>query len=304
MISVVITFRNEEDCLKELITRLENVLTRIQQKYEIIFVDDYSTDNSNKILIEERLKNNQIKIIKTSKNIGNGRSLVYGLSKSRGDYIVYLDCDLQDPPELIEDMYKLIIDKKIDIINTQRISREGETITKKFVTNVAYKVVNVFNKDKILEDSGDFKMLSRNALNAILLYKDNDPFTRGFPVLVGFKQMTLKYNRDKRNFGNTHYSLLSSTNPYKELIRGIVFNSFRPIYLIFFLGIFFFFITFFYLIFFEFNFESFLILFFLSILQLSIGFLGLYIKRILDKNYQNPSAFIEYEVGFEKNENW
>ena len=79
-----------------MITRLENVLTRIQQKYEIIFVDDYSTDNSNKILIE-RVKNNQIKIIKTSKNIGNGRSLIYGLSKSRGDYIVYLDCDLGSP---------------------------------------------------------------------------------------------------------------------------------------------------------------------------------------------------------------
>ena len=99
-------------------------------------------------------------------------------------------------------------------------------------------------------------MLSRNALNAILLYKDNDPFTRGFPVLVGFKQMTLKYNRDKRNFGNTHYSLLSSTNPYKELIRGIVFNSFRPIYLIFFL-VYFSSLSIFYLIFLNLTLKSF-----------------------------------------------
>ena len=130
-------------------------------------------------------------------------------------------------------MYKLIIDKKIDIINTQRISREGETITKKFITNVAYKIVNVFNKDKILEDSGDFKMLSRNALSNIM-YKDNDPFTRGFPVLVGFKQMTLKYNRDKRNF-ESHIVLSSQVLIYKGCNERNCFNSFRPIYLIFFL---------------------------------------------------------------------
>ena len=303
MISIVITFRNEEDCLEELISRLKKVLDKINQSYEIIFVDDYSTDGSSKILQSERNNNKQIKIIRTSKNIGNGRSLIYGLSKSNGDYIVYLDCDLQDPPELIEQMYKLITEEKLDIINTQRVSREGESILKKFLTKSAYKIINLFNKDKILEDSGDFKMLSRKALNAILLFKDNDPFTRGFPVLVGLKQKVVQYNRDKRNFGKTHYSLLKSVNPYKELLRGLLFNSFRPIYLIFVTGILFFFITVVYFILFKIKLEIFLILFFFSIMQLSLGFLGLYMKKILDKIYQNPSAFIEYEEGFEKNDN-
>ncbi len=303
MISIVITFRNEEDCLEELISRLKKVLEKINQSYEIIFVDDYSTDESSKILQSERNKNKQIKIIRTSKNIGNGRSLIYGLSKSNGNYIVYLDCDLQDPPELIEQMYKLITEEKLDIINTQRVSREGETILKKILTKSAYKIINLFNKDKILEDSGDFKMLSRKALNSILLFKDNDPFTRGFPVLVGLKQKVIQYNRDKRNFGNTHYSLLKSLNPYKELLRGLLFNSFRPIYLIFVIGILFFFITVVYFILFKIKLEIFLILFFFSIMQLSLGFLGLYMKKILDKIYQNPSAFIEYEEGFEKNDN-
>ena len=303
-ISIIVPIYNELEVLPDFLDRLLNTINKISKyNFDIILVNDGSEDDSCQYLINQKNKIDNITIIDLSRNFGKEAALTAGIDVSNGDALIPIDCDLQDPPELIEQMYKLITEEKLDIINTQRLSRQGESILKKFLTKSAYKIINLFNKDKILEDSGDFKMLSRKALNAILLFKDNDPFTRGFPVLVGLKQKVVQYNRDKRNFGKTHYSLLKSINPYKELLRGLLFNSFRPIYLIFVTGIIFFFTTVLCFIFFKIKLEIFLILFFFSIMQLSLGFLGLYMKKILDKIYQNPSAFIEYEEGFEKNDN-
>lgn len=299
MISVVVTFRNEIENLHELVDRLKKTFNKLNLEYEIIFVDDYSNDGSDDFIKKLIIENKKIKLIRLSRNFGNGPSLMCGFKKASGNYIVYLDCDLQDPPEVIEEMYHAILETNADIVNTKRIKRKGEFILKKISTSFAYKIINLFMKNKIIENAGDFKMYSKRALKQIIEINDQDPFTRGFPNLIGFKQLTINYVRDVRSKGSTHYSLFKSSNPYKELLRGIVSNSYFPLYLILMLSFVFFTFTLFYILISGIDVNGMIFIFF-TIIQFSLGFIGIYIKRVLDQNISNNMPIIDYQIGFDE----
>jgi glycosyltransferase involved in cell wall biosynthesis len=235
LLSIVLSFRNEEENLPELVTRISSTMKKKSLwSYELIFVNDSSTDKSEQVL-ESLQKNYPIKIINLSKRFGNSSSILAGFEYSRGDCVVYLDSDLQDPPELIFEMINKY-EEGYDIIHTKRIKRLGESFSKLFLTLVAYKIINLFSNIKLIENAGDFKLISRRALEEIKKLKEHEPYLRGLVTWVGFKQTILDYERQPRKYGLTKFPIFFSLGPVREFIRGITGFSMFPLYFLTALG--------------------------------------------------------------------
>ena len=229
LISIIFSFKNEEKNLNELIKRIEASFSKINDwKYELIFVNDCSEDKSEKILLNLQ-KNNPITIINMTRTFGVGPCVLAGFRESQGDAIVYMDSDLQDPPEIIP---KLIneYDKGAEIVHTIRTKRHGESIFKMWVTKVAYKVINYLSEIPLPTEAGDFKLISRTALKKILLQNEFRPYIRGLSIWVGYKQSFVKYERDPRAEGESKFPLFSK-GPITEFISGITSYSLKPLYL-------------------------------------------------------------------------
>lgn len=235
LLSVVFSFRNEESVLRELIGRVVNSIESIGCNYELIFVNDDSTDNSLNILSEEIEKNRRIKIINMSRRFGVHPCVLAGIRYSSGDAVVYMDSDLQDPPELIPEMVAKYRAGS-DVVNMTRSDRLGENACKMWLTRMAYKAINSLSDITIPENTGDFKLLSRQVVDQLLTLKEADPFMRGLVYWVGFRQDTIHYVRDTRFSGDTHFSLLGG-GPLKEFVRGITSFSVAPLYLSMMIGL-------------------------------------------------------------------
>ena len=235
LVSVVFSFRNEESNIEELINRVRNVFLKLNINYELIFVNDDSTDTSLEILRKERETDKNIKVLSMSRCFGVSPCVLAGMEYSSGDAVVYMDSDLQDPPELIEKMIEQW-QQGYEVVHTTRTKRHGEHPLKMLVTRWAYKIINFISEINIKENTGDFKLLSRKVVNQILKLNEQDPFMRGLPVWVGFKQTHVYYERDPRFAGETHFSIFSK-GPTKEFIRGIVSYSSAPLYLSFYVGL-------------------------------------------------------------------
>ena len=234
-LSIVFSFRNEADVLNELIDRVEMVLSRIGISYELIFVNDNSTDESLAILVARRYKNSAIKIINMSRRFGNTPCVLAGLEYSLGDAVIYMDSDLQDPPELIPALIKSWHDG-YDVVHTTRTTRHGESGLKLWLTDKAYRLIDWSSDLNVPKNTGDFKLLSRRAVESILKIKEIDPFMRGLSLWIGFPQSFVSYEREPRKAGRTHYSLLRSVNPYAEFIRGLTAFSSVPLYMALIIG--------------------------------------------------------------------
>lgn len=236
LLSIVFSFRNEEKNIPELVERTTKTLSDFRNwKYELIFVNDCSTDNSEKILLELQ-KKFPIKIINMSRNFGVAPCVIAGFKNCSGDAIIYMDSDLQDPPELIS---KLIFEheKGADIVHTIRTKRLGESKIKMMITNVAYKIINYFSDIPLPLNAGDFKLISRKALDKILELKEFRPYIRGLSVWVGFCQAEVYYVREPRRSGNSKFPLFSH-GPVNEFITGLTSYSLTPLYFGIFLGFF------------------------------------------------------------------
>lgn len=236
MISVVLSFRNEADNLPELIRRLEAVLSAENEAYELLFVNDASTDDSLPILLEARRRNASIKIINMSRRFGVTPCVLAGFERAKGDAIIYMDTDLQDPPEVIP----RLLEKwraGADIVHTTRTLRRGENPLKMLLTDWAYRLIDLCSDIRILRNTGDFKLISRRAMNELLKLDEFDPFLRGLVAWVGFTQVQVFYERDGRFAGETKFSLLRSVNPYKEFIHGVTLFSTLPLYFALFCGL-------------------------------------------------------------------
>ena len=235
LISIVFSFKNEEKNIPELIERINKVLTLIPNwSYELVFVNDCSTDKSEEMLLKYQ-KNYPINIINMSRTFGVGPCVIAGFKQAKGDAIIYMDSDLQDPPELITQLVAEH-EKGSDIVHTVRSKRLGETAFKLFVTNLAYKFIKFFSDIPLPVDAGDFKLISRRALDKILELKEYRPYIRGLSVWVGFKQSKVYYIRDARSSGKTQFPLLSA-GPVNEFITGVTSYSLKPLYVGIFFGI-------------------------------------------------------------------
>ena len=173
LISIIFSFRNEEENLPELLSRITKMFdSHLESKYvlELIFVNDFSSDNSLNLLIEKS-KTIPIKVLNMSRRFGVGPCVIAGLEFSKGDAVIYMDSDLQDPPELIPELIKKF-ETGFDVIHTQRTKRLGENVFKMGVTSFAYKIINRFADIELPINAGDFKLLSRRAVNEVLNMKD------------------------------------------------------------------------------------------------------------------------------------
>ncbi len=236
LISFVFSFRNEEKNLKNLITRVDEVVKKKENwKYELVFVNDDSSDESEKVLLNLQ-KEFPIKIVNMSRRFGTNPCVLAGFENCSGDCIIYMDSDLQDPPELIAELLKEH-EKGFDIVHTKRIKRLGEPKTKLFFTNIAYTIINKLSDIDLKKDVGDFKLISRRALDKILEQKEYNPYIRGLSVWVGFKQTYIDYTRDAREAGQSKFTLLSE-GPVSQFIRGVTSYSLKPLYIGVLLGFF------------------------------------------------------------------
>lgn len=306
LISVVFSFRNEENVLAELVTRVSRAIATTGCMYELIFVNDDSTDGSLALLLDLARQHEQIKIINMSRRFGVHPCVLAGMRYSSGEAIIYMDADLQDPPELIPEMLQKYREGA-DVVNMTRSDRRGEHPLKMWITKVAYRVINKLSDIPVPENTGDFKLLSRRVVDHLLTLRESDPFMRGLVYWVGFRQDTIHYVREARFAGDTHFSVFSG-GPAKEFLRGITSFSVVPLYLSLFIG---FFAT---LIAFG-NIISILImklmgktlpgwaaimtstLFLGGTMHMCIGIIGIYVGKIYTESKQRPLYIVKDLIG-------
>jgi dolichol-phosphate mannosyltransferase len=228
MISVVLSFKNEAENIPELVSRLAAMFDTQAVDYELLFVNDASTDGSLEVLLRERAANERVKIINTSRSFGVSECVRAGLAHASGDAAVYLDADLQDPPEVIPRMLEAWR-HGADVVHTVRTRRLHENAAKMWLTGVAYRLIHFGATVNLPVDAGDFKLLSRRAIDHVLALREADPYLRGLVVWIGFTQVCVEYERVARHSGVTHFPFLSR-NPWKTFVLGMTSFSFTPVY--------------------------------------------------------------------------
>jgi dolichol-phosphate mannosyltransferase len=235
LISVVFSFRNEAGNIPALIGRTKQALEQSRVRSELIFVNDCSDDGSAEILNGFAAKDNSIKIVNMARRCGVSPCVLAGFAHTSGDAVIYMDADLQDPPELIPQMIEEWR-KGCDVVNTTRLVRHGETRIKMAITKLGYRILRFLSDTDIPMNTGDYKLLSRRVVNELLKLNEYDPFLRGLVRWVGFKQVQLFYERQARHAGATHFALTSSMHA-RVLVAGITSFSSKPLYISFLIGL-------------------------------------------------------------------
>ena len=213
VISVVLSFWNEEEVLPELIRRLRTAFASLIHEgeiggYELIFVNDASTDRSEWIL-RGAAREGDVKLINMSRNFGVSPCVLAGMLHAQGDAVIYMDADLQDPPELIPQLVRAWKDEpEVDVVHTVRKSRAGETRIKLAITRLGYAVLRTVSTIDLPLEAGDFKLLSRRAVNLVTQFREKRPFLRGLVCWIGFQQRIVYYHREPRFAGKTKFRVL------------------------------------------------------------------------------------------------
>jgi glycosyltransferase involved in cell wall biosynthesis len=228
LVSVVLSFRNEAANIPALVERLATMFAGEPVEYELLFVNDDSTDESLEMLLNERARNPRVKILNMSRRFGVAEGVLAGMAASRGDAVVYMDADLQDPPEVIPVMLTRWR-QGADVVHTVRTRRRGESPLKMWATRLAYRVIQAGSAIELPVDAGDFKLLSRPVVDHLLQVRESDPYLRGLVVWLGFTQVFVPYERDARHAGRTHFPFFSK-NPWKTFVVGMTSFSFLPVY--------------------------------------------------------------------------
>ena len=292
LLSIVFSFRNEEGNIEPLVKRIASTMEKIENwKYELIFVNDDSTDKSEKILLDLQ-KNYPIKLINMSRNFGIDPCVLAGFRNSSGDAIIYLHTDQQDPPEIIPDLIKKH-EEGNEIVHTVRTKRKGEGKFRMFLTKIAYKIIDTVSDINLPIQAGDYKLISKKALNEILKQKEFRPYVRGLSVWVGFKQDLVYYEREARGKGESKMPLLSA-GPITDFINGVTSYSLKPLYVGIIFGLISMIISFLliiYALYLKFNNLAIpgstsiviSISFFSGIILFTLGILGIYLARIFEQ---------------------
>jgi len=228
LVSVVLSFRNEAENIPTLVARLVATFAEQPVDYELIFVNDASTDRSLDLLIGERARNPRVKVLNMSRRFGVAEGVLAGMEAARGDAVVYMDADLQDPPELIREMIARWRAGS-DVVHTIRTRRHGENALKMLATGMAYRIIQFGSSIELPVDAGDFKLLSRRVVDHLLKLREADPYLRGLVVWLGYPQVFVPYEREARHAGQTHFPFFSR-NPWKTFALGLTTFSFMPIY--------------------------------------------------------------------------
>jgi glycosyltransferase involved in cell wall biosynthesis len=205
-ITIIIPIHNEEHVILELYKRLQNTVSQISKNYELIFVNDGSKDNSLLELLKLSEQDLRVSYINFSRNFGHQIAVTAGLDASNGKTVVIIDGDLQDPPELITDLFKKYREG-YDVVYAKRKERKGESVFKKVTAKLFYRTLKRITAIDIPLDTGDFRLIDRKVVNYLNQMPEQNKFLRGQIAWLGFKQAEVLFNRDKRKYGKTGYSL-------------------------------------------------------------------------------------------------
>jgi dolichol-phosphate mannosyltransferase len=206
MLSLVIPVYNEERLIDELIKRTITAVESFTRDYEIIFVEDGSTDQSLEMLLSLQQKNSKIKVLSLSRNFGHQAAFTAGLEFSKGDQVAMMDGDLQDPPELLGEMYRKISEQGFDIVSGKKCGRKGKKDRNLFAFLFHLLFKNI-GEIKDMENYGNFSMMTREAVNALLLMKERVRYLPGLRTFIGFKQGYVEFVRDVRFEGDPKMSM-------------------------------------------------------------------------------------------------
>jgi dolichol-phosphate mannosyltransferase len=227
-LSVVVPVYKETETIKPFLSRIEPILQKITPDYEIIFCLDPSPDQTEQIIQQEIDRNPRIKMLVFSRRFGQPAATMAGILYCSGEVCAVIDVDLQDPPELIESMYHKL-QEGYEVVYAKRRSREGETLIKRIITYVGYKVINQLSDVQIPRNTGDFRVISRRVIEELRRLNESHGFLRGLVAYVGFKQTFIEYDRDKRIAGTSSYNRFVGS--IKIGLNGLISFSSRPLQL-------------------------------------------------------------------------
>ena len=207
LLSAVIPFLNEEECIPALIAELDENLSKLGIPFELVLIDDGSRDRSVAVAKAEANKRPQINttVISLSRNFGKEAALTAGLEAANGDVVVPLDADLQDPPAIIKEMLAHWREG-YDVVYAVRRQRAGESRTKRFTAYGFYRLMGRLSKTGIPADTGDFRLMDRCVVDALLRLPERSRFMKGLFAWVGFRQIAIYYDRDPRKMGQTNWN--------------------------------------------------------------------------------------------------
>jgi glycosyltransferase involved in cell wall biosynthesis len=225
-LSVIIPFYNEEDGLIFCYEELNRVFNNYSQTVEFIFIDDGSKDQSYSIIEEISKKDSRVKCIQFSRNFGKEAAMSAGFKFSTGQFVCQIDADLQDPPELLPEMISYAQNNNFDVVYGVRKKREGETVLKKITSFLFYKVIRKMSVISIPEHTGDFRIMTREVVDALCQLTETQRFMKGLFAWVGFRQAPFYYLRKPRKAGKTKFNYLKLWN---FAVEGITSFSDTPL---------------------------------------------------------------------------
>ena len=206
LITILIPAYNEQDVLNMLKERLDNIINKIENyNFEILFVNDGSKDKTLEMLKELREKDKRYNYLSLSRNYGKEIAMIAGLDYSRGDAVIIMDADLQDPPELIPEMIKYW-EQGYDDVYAKRRSRKGESFLKKFTSKMYYAILQKFTRIEIQKDTGDFRLLDRRCVEALKQMRESQRYTKGLFSWIGYNKKEILFDRDPRAAGKTKWN--------------------------------------------------------------------------------------------------
>lgn len=307
LLSIVVPVYKEEKNVPEFLRRIGPILAGITGEYEIIFSLDPSPDRTEEVILQERARDERIKLLKFSRRFGQPMATLAGLQYSSGEAVVVMDVDLQDPPELLHDLVAKWREG-YDVVLPQRRQRTGEPMVKKMIAASGYKVINKIADVRIPPNTGDFRLMSRRVVTEVVKLKESHGFLRGMVAVVGFKQAIIPFDRPARFAGETNYNRFIGS--VRIGFNGIFCFSTYALTLSTWLG---FIIAAFslllagvYLFFKLMDWEIFwgnptlviLIAFLGGVQLISVGILGEYIGRIYEEVRARPKFIVERAEGF------
>lgn len=305
--SVVVPVYKEEANIGPFLDRVQPVFEKMGRSYEIIFALDPSPDNTEGVILDAINRNPNIKLLVFSRRFGQPAATMAGILTCTGDHCVVIDVDLQDPPELIEQMYEKL-SEGYEVVYATRSSRKGETVAKRVISHVGYSIINKLSDVQIPRNTGDFRLMTRRVVEELRRLNETHGFLRGLMAYVGFKQTYIEYERDARFTGKGNYNRL--TGSFKIGMNGLVSFSAKPLFMMsvagFILAIFSFLVGIWYVVQRLIGFDLtpglsttvLLITFFAGIQLLGLGLMGEYIGRIYDEVKRRPMYILDKKINF------
>lgn len=301
-LSIIVPVYNEEKNIIPFLKRTQSVLKNIRINYEILFCLDPSTDKTEQIIKDQIKDNSAIRLIILSRKFGQPAATIAGILQCRGQACIVIDVDLQDPPELIKDLY-FKLQEGYEVVYATRRTRHGEPWIKKTIAYLGYMLIAKLSEVPIPRNTGDFRIMTRRVIEELRLLNEKHGFLRGLVAFVGFKQTFIEFDRDPRLFGKSNYNRYIGA--LKLAINGLISFSTRPLQIMSIIGLF--------IALFGFLLGGFVLLekifgvnltpglsmtilaitFFSGIQLLFLGLMGEYVGRIYDEVKRRPMFIID-----------